>query len=273
MDGAAPPPKPIMGRGLRNRLKLNRVKYQAPAGAEQGEPTEAEKAYREWAKADRARQQARPHPLGFPDVQIPGKAPIARPNMPGQRPPQDAFEAARGKFGELGGKMPPTRPTPLLPRDPRTERLGPGYREAYDQSKHMGSIEQGAARDRAREILAQPPIDPKDPNPDKMSDREWGAANNARTLPGQQPYTQDERAAALKKLERIRARQRAEQQLRGQPKGAPGAAPKPAAAKPNLFPAQPQPPEPDNVEDKEFFSDHIASHLTLCKRFMSNKHL
>lgn len=273
MDGAAPPPKPIMGRGLRNRLKLNRVKYQAPGGFEvkpagkddpgqverdawqQREPTEAEKAYREWAKADRARQQARPHPLGFPDVQIPGKAPIARPNMPGQRPPQDAFEAARGKFGELGGKMPPTRPTPLLPRDPRTERLGPGYREAYDQSKHMGSIEQGAARDRAREILAQPPIDPKDPNPDKMSDREWGAANNARTLPGQQPYTQDERAAALKKLERIRARQRAEQQLRGQPKGAPGAAPKPAAAKPNLFPAQPQPPEPDNVEDKEFFSD------------------
>jgi hypothetical protein len=273
MDGAAPPPKPIMGRGLRNRLKLNRVKYQAPGGFEvkpagkddpgqverdawqQREPTEAEKAYREWAKADRARQQARPHPLGFPDVQIPGKAPIARPNMPGQRPPQDAFEAARGKFGELGGKMPPTRPTPLLPRDPRTERLGPGYREAYDQSKHMGEIEKGAARDRARGVLAQPPIDPKDPNPDKMSDREWAAASNARTLPGQQPFTQDERAAALKKLERIRARQRAEQQLRGQPKGAPGAAPKPAAAKPNLFPAQPQPPEPDNVEDKEFFSD------------------
>ena len=286
MDGAAPPPKPIMGRGLRNRLKLNRVKYQAPGGFEvkpagkddpgqverdawqQREPTEAEKAYREWAKADRARQQARPNPLGFPEIDkatgqdrrlmpaIRGQQPAGNPrqNMPSSNA-QRAFDAAQGRFKELKGDTTPSRPTPLLPGDPRTERLGPGYREAYDQSKHMGSIEQGAARDRAREILAQPPIDPKDPNPDKMSDREWGAANNARTLPGQQPYTQDERAAALKKLERIRARQRAEQQLRGQPKGAPGAAPKPAAAKPNLFPAQPQPPEPDNVEDKEFFSD------------------
>lgn len=286
MDGAAPPPKPIMGRGLRNRLKLNRVKYQAPGGFEvkpagkddpgqverdawqQGEPTEAEKAYREWAKADRARQQARPNPLGFPEIDkatgqdrrlmpaIRGQQPAGNPrqNMPSSNA-QRAFDAAQGRFKELKGDTTPSRPTPLLPGDPRTERLGPGYREAYDQSKHLGDIAQGAARDRAREALAKPPIDPKDPNPDKMSDREWAAASNARTLPGQQPFTQDERAAALKKLERIRARQRAEQQLRGQPKGAPGAAPKPAAAKPNLFPAQPQPPEPDNVEDKEFFSD------------------
>lgn len=286
MDGAAPPPKPIMGRGLRNRLKLNRVKYQAPGGFEvkpagkddpgqaerdawqQGEPTEAEKAYREWAKADRARQQARPNPLGFPEIDkatgqdrrlmpaIRGQQPAGNPrqNMPSSNA-QRAFDAAQGRFKELKGDTTPSRPTPLLPGDPRTERLGPGYREAYDQSKHLGDIAQGAARDRAREALAKPPIDPKDPNPDKMSDREWAAASNARTLPGQQPFTQDERAAALKKLERIRARQRAEQQLRGQPKGVPGAAPKPAAAKPNLFPAQPQPPEPDNVEDKEFFSD------------------
>lgn len=286
MDGAAPPPKPIMGRGLRNRLKLNRVKYQAPGGFEvkpagkddpgqverdawqQGEPTEAEKAYREWAKADRARQQARPNPLGFPEIDkatgqdrrlmpaIRGQQPAGNPrqNMPSSNA-QRAFDAAQGRFKELKGDTTPSRPTPLLPGDPRTERLGPGYREAYDQSKHLGDIAQGAARDRAREALAKPPIDPKDPTPDKMSDREWAAASNARTLPGQQPFTQDERAAALKKLERIRARQRAEQQLRGQPKGVPGAEPKPAAAKPNLFPAQPQPPEPDNVEDKEFFSD------------------
>ena len=263
-----PPDAPPLldGGGIRNRLQLSRVRYQAPAGFEvkpngkdnpgaaeanawqQREPTEAESAFRKWAQVDRARQQARTSPLGFPDVQIPGKTPAQRAPLPGSRASQDPYSAARDQFGRLGGDLTPKRPTPLLPGDPRTERLGPGYREAFDESRQMGQLERGAARDRAREILAQPPVDPKDPSPDKMSDREWAAASDARSGPGQAPFTKDERDAALKKLTRIRARQKAEGQLRGQPKGIPGAAPQPAAAQPNLFPAQkPQGNPPEQV--------------------------
>jgi len=243
--GKLEPPRPPTAKEKRDRVKFSRVKYQAPAGAQ---PTDQEiaDAHRKWAQGDLARQQARTSPLGFPDVQIPGKTPAQRAPLPGSRTSQDPYNAARDQFGRLGGDLTPKRPTPLLPSDPRTERLGPGYREAFDESRQMGQLERGAARDRAREILAQPPVDPLDPDPDKMSDREWAAASDARSGPGQVPFTKEDRDAAIKKLTRIRARQKAEGQLRGQPKGIPGAAPQPAAAQPNLFPAQkPQgnPPE------------------------------